>query len=91
MTLALAVGFAIVGITGTASADGDTYPEPVPDARVGRGRQRSGHFYDDCEVTTVSPPTVPVIDDCGPGNAHYGAGPHGAVDSYGPTPTEASR
>ncbi|WP_172259801.1 hypothetical protein [Nocardioides sp. zg-1230] len=34
-------------------------------------------FSDDCNVTTVQPPTVPVVDDCGPGNAHYGQVPSG--------------
>ena len=33
-------------------------------------------FTDNC-VKTVQPPTVPVIDDCGPGNAHYGQVPSG--------------
>ncbi len=34
-------------------------------------------FEDGCNVTTVQPPTIPVIDDCGPGNAHYGQVPSG--------------
>ena len=34
-------------------------------------------FSDSCNVTTVTPPTVPVVDDCGPGNAHYGEVPTG--------------
>ena len=34
-------------------------------------------FLDDCNVTTVQPPTIPVVDDCGPGNAHYGTVPSG--------------
>ena len=34
-------------------------------------------FTDNCNVTTVSPPTVPVVDECGPGNAVYGQVPTG--------------
>lgn len=34
-------------------------------------------FSDSCVVKTVTPPTVPVVDDCGPGNAHYGTVPSG--------------
>ncbi len=34
-------------------------------------------FTDGCHVTTVTAPTVPVIDDCGPGNARFGAVPSG--------------
>ncbi|MCY4727261.1 hypothetical protein NYO98_13315 [Nocardioides sp. STR2] len=34
-------------------------------------------FTDDCVVKTVQPPTIPVVDDCGPGNAHYGQVPSG--------------
>jgi hypothetical protein len=34
-------------------------------------------FSDGCNVTTVTAPTVPVIDDCGPGNAHFGQVPSG--------------
>jgi len=34
-------------------------------------------FEDGCKVTTVQPPTIPVIDDCGPGNARYGQVPSG--------------
>ncbi|NPD07022.1 hypothetical protein HN031_20295 [Nocardioides sp. zg-1308] len=34
-------------------------------------------FTDNCVVKTVQPPTVPVVDDCGPGNAHYGQVPTG--------------
>ncbi|MBC2935006.1 hypothetical protein [Nocardioides sp. zg-1228] len=34
-------------------------------------------FEDGCNVTTVEPPTIPVVDDCGPGNAHYGQVPPG--------------
>lgn len=34
-------------------------------------------FSDDCVVKTVQPPTIPVVDDCGPGNAHYGQVPPG--------------
>ena len=34
-------------------------------------------FLDGCNPTTVQPPTIPVIDDCGPGNAHYGQVPSG--------------
>lgn len=34
-------------------------------------------FADGCNVKTVSPPTVPVVDECGPGNAHYGQVPSG--------------
>jgi hypothetical protein len=34
-------------------------------------------FQDGCNVTTVQPPTIPVIDDCGPGNAHFGQVPSG--------------
>lgn len=34
-------------------------------------------FADGCNVTTVTPPTVPVIDECGPGNARFGVVPSG--------------
>ena len=34
-------------------------------------------FTDGCKYTTVTAPTVPVIDDCGPGNARFGAVPSG--------------
>ena len=34
-------------------------------------------FADSCNVTTVEAPTVPVVDECGPGNAHYGQVPSG--------------
>ncbi len=34
-------------------------------------------FSDACHVTTVTAPTVPVIDDCGPGNARFGDVPAG--------------
>ncbi|RYB90508.1 hypothetical protein EUA93_20410 [Nocardioides oleivorans] len=34
-------------------------------------------FSDACNVTTVEKPAVPVVDDCGPGNAHYGTVPSG--------------
>ena len=34
-------------------------------------------FSDGCNVTTVTAPTVPVVDDCGPGNARFGDVPAG--------------
>ena len=34
-------------------------------------------FADKCSTKKVSAPTVPVVDDCGPGNAHYGTVPAG--------------
>ena len=34
-------------------------------------------FSDGCNVTTVAPPTVPVLDECGPGNARFGQVPSG--------------
>jgi hypothetical protein len=34
-------------------------------------------FSDGCNVSTVEKPTVPVVDECGPGNAHYGTVPAG--------------
>src|SRR6478735_9234397 len=34
-------------------------------------------FTDNCVVKTIQPPTVPVVDGCGPGNAHYGQVPSG--------------
>ncbi len=34
-------------------------------------------FSDGCNVTTVTAPTVPVVDDCGPGNARFGDVPSG--------------
>jgi len=34
-------------------------------------------FSDSCNVTTVTAPTVPVVDDCGPGNARFGDVPTG--------------
>jgi hypothetical protein len=36
-----------------------------------------GEFSDGCKYTTVTAPTVPVIDDSGPGNARFGAVPSG--------------
>ena len=36
-----------------------------------------GEFADGCLVKTVTAPKVPVIDDCGPGNARFGAVPSG--------------
>ena len=41
------------------------------------GKIRVSEFSEDCNVTTVQPPTIPVIDDCGPGNAYYGQVPSG--------------
>lgn len=37
----------------------------------------SRYFSDSCNVTTVEPPKVPVIDECGPGNATLGPVPNG--------------
>jgi hypothetical protein len=34
-------------------------------------------FSDNCNTTKVVAPTVPVIDDCGPGNARFGTVPSG--------------
>ena len=34
-------------------------------------------FEDKCNVKTVEAPSVPVVDECGPGNAHYGTVPSG--------------
>ena len=34
-------------------------------------------FADSCAVKTVTAPTVPVLDDCGPGNARFGTVPSG--------------
>ena len=34
-------------------------------------------FADGCDVRTVKAPTIPVVDECGPGNAHYGDVPTG--------------
>jgi len=34
-------------------------------------------FEDGCDVTTVDAPSIPVVDECGPGNAHYGEVPSG--------------
>ncbi len=34
-------------------------------------------FADGCDVTTVEAPSIPVVDECGPGNAHYGQVPSG--------------
>jgi hypothetical protein len=34
-------------------------------------------FADECNVTTVDAPSIPVVDECGPGNAHYGQVPSG--------------
>jgi hypothetical protein len=34
-------------------------------------------FADGCNVTTVEAPSIPVVDECGPGNAHYGQVPTG--------------
>ncbi|MCF6379436.1 hypothetical protein L2K70_17635 [Nocardioides KLBMP 9356] len=36
-----------------------------------------GEFSDGCNVTTVTAPSVPVVDDCGPGNARFGTVPSG--------------
>ena len=146
VTLVLAVGFAVVGIAGAASAHhnditgtvacktgggwavtwtvvnsetvtekitGSTRPSVVPvgttftsrqartfsetitakptasvtlklDAKWTNGNTNTStgsipvaKFADNCNVTTVQPPTIPVVDDCGPGNAHYGVVPSG--------------
>jgi hypothetical protein len=34
-------------------------------------------FSDACNVTKVAEPNIPVVDDCGPGNAHFGTVPSG--------------
>lgn len=34
-------------------------------------------FADGCAVTTVDAPSIPVVDECGPGNARYGEVPSG--------------
>jgi hypothetical protein len=34
-------------------------------------------FAEECNVTTVDAPSIPVVDECGPGNAHYGQVPSG--------------
>lgn len=34
-------------------------------------------FADGCDVTTVDAPSIPVVDECGPGNAHHGQVPSG--------------
>ena len=70
VTLALTVGFAVVGITGSAGAD-DTKHTECPTLGA------SSTYGDDCEPTTVEPPVVPVIDPCGPDNATYGTVPDG--------------
>lgn len=41
------------------------------------GSIASSSFSDSCAVTTVATPSVPMVDDCGPGNAVYGAVPSG--------------
>ncbi len=45
--------------------------------RTNSGSISKDKFSEDCNVTTVNPPTVPVIDDCGPGNARFGTVPSG--------------
>ncbi len=45
--------------------------------RTNSGSIPVASFSDGCKVTTVRPPTVPVVDECGPGNAHFGAVPTG--------------
>ena len=47
------------------------------DSSVDSGSIPVASFTDGCAVTTVAIPTVPVVDDCGPGNAHFGAVPAG--------------
>ena len=37
----------------------------------------ASEFTDGCHVTTVTAPTVPVVDDCGPDNARFGDVPSG--------------
>jgi hypothetical protein len=34
-------------------------------------------FSEDCAIVTITPPTVPTVDECGPGNAHFGPVPAG--------------
>ncbi|WP_090971363.1 hypothetical protein [Nocardioides exalbidus] len=45
------------------------------------GSIAAASFSDACNVTTVEKPVVPVVDDCGPGNAHYGTVPTGPWSS----------
>ena len=49
-----------------------------------------GEFSDGCRYTTVTAPTVPVIDDCGPGNAGVRHRAGRPVDLRWSTPTAAS-
>lgn len=41
------------------------------------GSISSRYFSEDCLVRTVDAPTVPVLDECGPGNATFGPVPNG--------------
>ena len=145
VTLVLAVGFAVVGVAGAASAhhntitgsvvcktgggwavtwaveNSETVPETIRasnrsavpvgtrltsrqvrtfaetisakptadvtlrlDARWDNGNTNTSYgtiakskFLDGCNVTTVQPPTIPVVDPCGPNNATYGPVPVG--------------
>jgi hypothetical protein len=59
-------------LTLTLTAEWDT-----GDTSTDSGSVSVALFSDDCAVKTIAPPTVPVVDDCGPGNAHYGTVPSG--------------
>ena len=63
-------------------ADGDLIAATLPGFVFENGQSEInfGKAVDSnvpCPNTEVQPPTVPVIDECGPGNAHYGAVPAG--------------
>ncbi|CUR61943.1 exported hypothetical protein [metagenome] len=45
--------------------------------QVNSGSIPASSFSDACNTTRVAAPTVPVVDECGPGNAHYGTVPSG--------------
>jgi hypothetical protein len=59
-------------VTLTLTAEWDT-----GDTSTDSGTVPLASFSDNCVVKTLTPPTVPVVDDCGPGNAHYGTVPSG--------------
>ncbi len=63
------------GLTLTLTGKWGNGSNPV--TRENSGSIPAWKFSDNCNVTTVTPPTVPVLDACGPGNAVFGQVPTG--------------
>jgi len=63
-------------------ADGDLVAKTTPGYVFENGQTeinfgKAVDSNEPCPSTVVQPPTVPVVDDCGPGNAHLGPVPAG--------------